>query len=73
MGSSSSALCQIIESDRAYLDSHQCFKDKLTAVILHDRFTRESRVYTKREGIWEFDGIKTTQEIYGSRENKTLS
>ena len=67
MDSSSSALCQLIESDRAYLDSHQWFKDKLTAVILHDRFTRERRVYTKREGIWEFDGIKTTQEIYGAR------
>jgi len=41
-------------------------------VILHDRFTRERRVYAKREGVWELDGIKTTQKIYGSRENKTL-
>jgi len=45
----------------------KALKDKLKAVILHDRFTRERRVYTKREGIWEFQGIKTTQEIYGAR------
>jgi len=51
----------------------KALKDKLKAVILHDRFTRERRVYTKREGVWQFDGIKTTQEIYGSREAKILS
>ena len=67
MAESDRVLCDFIESDRAYLDSHSWFKDKLIAVILHDRVTRERRIYIKRDGIWQFEGIKTTQEIYGKK------
>ena len=60
--SSNLTLCQLIERDQAYLESSQRWsKDQSVAAIIRDRFTKEGRVYVKRDGVWQFEGSRETK------------